>query len=496
MFLQRLRRRALCSVLMAPGVHMQENDKPGHGFAIAVFVMFGVVVFTVLGYFFLLPDVAPKRITVAVMPFTSDSGTQSFLLEGFAEEVSRGVAMSREVTVIDFEASVQFHALGTRSRGFTNELGATHILDGSIERGADAWIIAARLVDISQAANKRVWGETFDAVDLVAARDAMTQQVRSAIYDRGSEATPAGPPVGTDAYALFLQARYAQRYGQLADAERFARQSLDVENNGYAATVLAQLAPPRMPQWEQTRDSLDEFDYLPARILSAQLTFSGTGDIETYHRSLTELAGDFPNSAALSRLSDLYVALGRFDQAQVLLERSVRVLPRSAVPALALASVRSRAGDVPGAREALRIAALREPQSPDVARAQWLLQLADGSADEPEEPGLRPIWLASIGEIERAADLFENLVGSGAQSCDQQVEVALYLDATERALDAVECAEGWWTNPPIWWDSADPRWQRFTSHARYRDYLESIGFDLSSSLPQVSMRQLLAPRRP
>ena len=133
---------------------MQQTQSHNHSFAIALFVMLGVVIFTIFGYFFLLPDIAPKRIVVAVIPFESDDSSYETIAVELAGQIASGIALSREVVVVDFDAAIAVTELSGQSRGLVNELGVTHIVDGTLEYAESAWNAEIRVIDISQPAPK------------------------------------------------------------------------------------------------------------------------------------------------------------------------------------------------------------------------------------------------------------------------------------------------------------------------------------------------------
>ena len=440
---------------------MQKTENNNHSFAIALFVMLGVVLFTVFGYFFLLPDIAPKRIVVAVIPFEpNDSSAQPMAME-IAGEIASGIALSREVVVVDFDAAIEVTKLSRQSRGLVNELGVTHIVDGTLELVESRWNAGVRVIDISQPAPKLKFEREYHDLSLQEIRDEITQSVRKSLYDRGSTIRSIGPAIEDSAYASFLRAMSARRAGDIEQAFIELQESNRVEQNVYANTLLAEIALVRKDQLPPRINGLDA--YLPRLIANAVIDFKRDKNVLDYHEILVTLAGDHPNSEAVNLLGQLYLDLGYYQGARVLFERMVRVHPRSSTAAVWVTRARYLSGDIMGAREALTIAELRDPNSPQVFQINAL----------------------------------ENVSTYEPDTCDQQMELALHQSRIQEAILLLNCVSGSWLYPPMWMQALDIPWQKFSHSEEYLAHRNRLGFSLEAAdqLPLVDAEQLLAPRR-
>ncbi|MBM29629.1 MAG: hypothetical protein CMD77_01790 [Gammaproteobacteria bacterium] len=440
---------------------MQQTQSHNHSFAIALFVMLGVVLFTIFGYFFLLPDIAPKRIVVAVIPFESDDSSYETIAVELAGQIASGIALSREVVVVDFDAAIAVTELSGQSRGLVNELGVTHIVDGTLEYAESAWNAEIRVIDISQPAPKLKFKQGYYDLHLREIRDQVTQAVRRSLYDRGSAIGASGPVIEDIPLLSFLRAMAAHRSGDIEQALIELKQSNRLGRNVYADTLLAEIAlaknegvPPRISESDR---------YLPAMIVNARIDFATNKNILDYHESLVMLAGNYPNSQAVHLLGQLYLGLGYYQGARVLFERMVRVHPRSSSAAVWVARARYLSGDIVGAREALKIAALRDPNSTQVSQINAL----------------------------------QNIQTYQPATCDQRLELALHQNKIQEAVRLIDCVHASWLYPPMWMQSSDIRWRSFSLTEEYVTHRTLIGFspDAADQLRFADAEQLLAPRR-
>ena len=194
-----------------------------HGVAIATLVMLGIMIATVVGWWVLLPEIAPKRITIAVLPFEQSQGSPQespYLGEGIAADIAIALAEVPDFIVLDRAASFSYRSRGGVSQLLAGELGATHAVEGRVRRAGGAITVSARLTDLSEFLV--LWEEDLSGADaeLFAIRDAIAVGIAKKLLLLGDVAVSAGPPVDLHAYETFLEARAVADAGNTVTARR------------------------------------------------------------------------------------------------------------------------------------------------------------------------------------------------------------------------------------------------------------------------------------
>ena len=465
--------------------------------AVVIWFMALIVVGTVVVYFLFLPKIAPKQITIAVMPFHTATKVEPFLLNSLAREISERLEYSRDLTTVDFDSGVEVAKLRQEMRSFTTELGASHLLVGSIEQfGGETLEITSVLVNISHPAMKEVWTNTYSVLDgnFVPVPRQVASEVREALYDRAAEGSPRKPEMGREAYLFYLQALYALQESNIAEAERWIADSVSAEPNSPALVLAARLAAPA-ERASLLRQALElSSEYLPALIEFSRVRFERDKDVVGYHEEVVRLAKRYPNSDALLWLVELYEALGLYKEAVELRYRVVRSRPRNPCVAAELAISRFRIGDIDELEPLLELASQRGAQNSCALRYLNLYQFERGS--EPSQSSENPLIHVIRAGQEQAWDAFEELVGL-IPDVDGQILARLYAGRVEPIFELLPLSDRLWVGPPLWWKHTDPRWTKLNSDTRYVTYLEEIGFgeQQSERIRPVDPRELLVPKR-
>ena len=133
-------------------------------------------------------DVAPfaatwTNPTVAVLPFDDMSGNPElgYFGDGVGEDIIAMLARVPELHVVARNSSFRYKGQAVDIRQVGEELGATHVLEGSVRRDADRLRIVAQLVDART--GKHVWAERFDrsGTDPWALQDEVTGRIVSSL---------------------------------------------------------------------------------------------------------------------------------------------------------------------------------------------------------------------------------------------------------------------------------------------------------------------------
>ncbi len=150
---------------------------------------------------------------LAVLAFDnlSHDREMDYFSDGISEEILHTVSRSKGLRVIGKSSSFQFRGTEKSARRVVDELGATHMLDGSVRRAGDRVRITAQLVDTES--QMTLWSERYDRslTDIFALQDEIAAAIAASL-DAHFTPGPAKGAIDPAAYDLFLQARaiYAQ----------------------------------------------------------------------------------------------------------------------------------------------------------------------------------------------------------------------------------------------------------------------------------------------
>lgn len=463
--------------------------------------MTSVVILTIVGYFIFLPKTAPKLITVAVLPFDGPEEFPEHLTRALPRHLTEILAESREVFVVDYDAAEEAVALKDQSRGFRNELGTTHIVDGAFEVSGispDSWVLKMRLVDVGKDVWKLKWSNEFShpELSLLEIRDAIAREVADGLYDNSipdSDSTS----ISSAGFEQFLRASHLFHSGDPENALTIVQDLAPEQQTAYSTYLVGEISPEAQELYvQQTLELMSS--YYPAKIVQAKSHFKEKRNLVNFLREMTDLAGQYPNSEAVPALALLYSDLGWFNEAENVLLRWAQIRPRSSEPALAIAFNRFRKNDKKGMEHAMEIAGLRELSNERVDRYRALYEwkVKDNGLNPDASDYLKWIARYESGEFSATDPRWTTFFNS--LSCYDQVEISLYLNNYDYIFDNIECFDlRIWLQPPPWWSADDPEWIAFQEDPRYDSWLENRGIrsDVLETIAPVPARELFAPRR-
>ena len=185
----------------------------------------------------------PQERLLAVLPFDNHSGDPdlTYFSDGVSEEIQEAVAKGTGLKVVARSSSFQFRGADKATHKVATELGATHILDGSVRRGGSRVRVSAQLIEC--ASESLMWTDRFEDElgDIFALQDRIAEAVARALkvaLEPPAGATPLDPIV----YEKFLRAR-----ATVAEGSRL------FDESAAAATPLleevVQAAPDFAPAW-------------------------------------------------------------------------------------------------------------------------------------------------------------------------------------------------------------------------------------------------------
>ena len=219
-------------------------QSPGfNGFALAILAMIVIVAGTGIGWWMVLPEIAPKRIAIAVLPFTDagSTGGDAHLSHGLSADILSGLAGVPEFDVLAARETARYKSGETQLRQLADTLGATYAVEGSVRREGDRLAVTARLTDLADL--DVTWRDSVRGPmdDIFALRDAIADAIAEKLL-LGDAEVSAGPEIDRRADEAYLRARLHGDAGDYAAARNLAERSLSISgDNPYAHYYLGYL---------------------------------------------------------------------------------------------------------------------------------------------------------------------------------------------------------------------------------------------------------------
>ncbi|HEY5680933.1 MAG TPA: TIR domain-containing protein [Pseudomonadales bacterium] len=238
---------------------------------------------------------------LAVLPFDnlSTDPEMQFFSDGVSEEIIQRLSRGASLKVIGRTSSFQFR--GERKAEAASALGCSHILDGSVRRGAGRMRLSAHLVETSSGTT--LWSERYDRSleDVFAVQDDVSENIAGALHHTfQSFSTPAVDP---GAYDLYLR----------ASPESYAPE--EMRTNIGLLEVATQRAPDFPEAWGRLaylRAFLRFYEPFPGRGASAAIIA---------RESAHALQADPENGDALAARAFVVAPFGNFIELDTAVER-------------------------------------------------------------------------------------------------------------------------------------------------------------------------------
>lgn len=170
--------------------------------------------------------------TIAVLPFEdlSADGNDEYLGDGIAEVLIHQLSQVDGLQVIARNSSFVYKGRNVDIREVGQTLGATNVLEGSVQRGDGTLRIAAQLIDAETGSH--VWSKLFDVPDsdLFVVQDdiatTVTEELAPTAPEGAIEST-ANDNLQLDAYELYMLGRYKASNLDTAGAIESFRGAID-----------------------------------------------------------------------------------------------------------------------------------------------------------------------------------------------------------------------------------------------------------------------------
>ena len=103
-----------------------------------------------------------NAISIAVLPFTNMSGdaSQEFFSDGMTEEITSALAKVPDLRVVARTSAFEFKGKNVNIRTMGQELGATHLIEGSVRKAGNRLRITAQLIKADDGTH--IWAEDYD----------------------------------------------------------------------------------------------------------------------------------------------------------------------------------------------------------------------------------------------------------------------------------------------------------------------------------------------
>jgi TolB-like protein/DNA-binding winged helix-turn-helix (wHTH) protein/tetratricopeptide (TPR) repeat protein len=182
-----------------------------------------------------------QRPVLAVLPFAALGGSDDHLSlpDGLQTDILTEVSRSSALDVIAATSVEQFRGTTLSARDIGERLGATHLLEGGVQRVGDHVRINAQLIDVPT--QSHVWAATYDREltpsNLFAVQREITDEVTQALQvvlasDRTSDGRRPLPTTSIDAWALEKAARVQlerRTTDSMQAAERLFRKAIALD---------------------------------------------------------------------------------------------------------------------------------------------------------------------------------------------------------------------------------------------------------------------------
>jgi len=159
------------------------------------------------------PDAPQRRVVACVLPFINMSGDaeQEYFSDGISEDVITDLSKVSALTVIGRNAAFALKGKPVNLQELQRDLGATHVLEGSVRKAGTRVRISAQLTEAAN--NHQVWADRYDRdlTDIFAIQDEISKAIVAALQlkllPKEKKAIEQRGTSNPEAYNLYLLAR-------------------------------------------------------------------------------------------------------------------------------------------------------------------------------------------------------------------------------------------------------------------------------------------------
>jgi TolB-like protein/DNA-binding winged helix-turn-helix (wHTH) protein/tetratricopeptide (TPR) repeat protein len=339
----------------------------GFGSILAALVL-SVIAWQMPGQLFQNDAVEEKLPTIVVLPLVDMSVEQNeqALCDGLTEELSNWLAHIPTLRVVARTSAFAFKGTNTDVREIARQLGATHVVEGSLRRSGTQMRITIQVIEAM--GGLHIWSKSFDVPigDIFLIEDTVSRNVAEALHltlsAETAEQWAQRQPEKMEAYELYLLGRARQRKRTAEDnvkAAEFFRRAVAADPQyalaqvGLAETLLNSLSLNRAP--------LEDVSAEAEPIINRALA----------------LSPNLPDALAVKGW--LLTEEFRLDEALPLLQRAIKTNPNDASSHRFLGNLYDRRADPTSALSHFSLAAGLDPLDfiSQVFRCQELIDLGE-----------------------------------------------------------------------------------------------------------------------
>src|SRR5213595_52050 len=153
----------------------------------------------------------PMERSIAVLPFENLSSEKenAYFAEGIQDEILTRLSKIADLKVISRTSTQHYKSAPENLREIAKQLGVAHILEGSVQKSADAVRVNVQL--IKAATDSHLWSDTFDrkltdifSVESEVSKD-IADQLRAKLTGQEQEVIAAKPTTNPQAYDAYLR---------------------------------------------------------------------------------------------------------------------------------------------------------------------------------------------------------------------------------------------------------------------------------------------------
>ena len=153
----------------------------------------------------------PEERSIAVLPFENLSSDKenAYFAEGIQDEILTRLSKIADLRVISRTSTQRYKSTPENLPEIAKQLGVAHILEGSVQKGADAVRVNVQL--IKAATDSHLWSDTFDRklTDILSVESEVAKtiadQLRARITGKEQEVIAAKPTDNLQAYDAYLR---------------------------------------------------------------------------------------------------------------------------------------------------------------------------------------------------------------------------------------------------------------------------------------------------
>jgi TolB-like protein/DNA-binding winged helix-turn-helix (wHTH) protein/tetratricopeptide (TPR) repeat protein len=318
--------------------------------SLLVAAILSVVIWRMPGKMFQVPPPVESLPTIVVLPLVDMSVDQNEqpLCDGLTDELSNWLAHIPTLRVVARTSAFAFKGQNTDVRKIGEQLGATHVLEGSLRRSGNQLRITVQLIEA--VSGLHIWSKSFDLPigDIFLIEDTVSRSVAEALHLELSADTAEKwaqrKSEKMDAYELYLLGRARQRKRTAEDnlkAVEFFQRAVDAD-----------------PQYSLALVGLSE-TLLNGLSLNHTPLEDVTAEVEPLVNRALQLNPTLPDALAVKGW--LLTEQFRFDEALPLLTRATAANPNDASSHRFLGNLYDRRAEPDEAMEHFSIAAELDP---------------------------------------------------------------------------------------------------------------------------------------